>query len=168
MLRAAEPKDAEAIGIIRVAAWRVAYQKFMPEDFLASLNPEQNLAELKERLLVQSLDFNLSVAEEQGEVVAFSIVGKPRYKTTAGTAELWALNVLPEYWRLGIGSSLVERAVSHSSFAGLGKIELWCIEGNLPAQKAYAKLGFSQSGQSRASSQLTGHTLHELHYVKNL
>lgn len=168
MLRAAEPKDAEAIGVIRVAAWRAAYQKFMPKDFLAGLNPGQNLAELKERLLVQSPDFNLSVAEEQGEVVAFSIVGKPRYKTTAGAIELWALNVLPEYWRVGIGSSLVERVISDSSVAGFGQIELWCIDGNAPAQKAYEKLGFSQSGQSRASSQLTGHMLRELHYVKKL
>jgi RimJ/RimL family protein N-acetyltransferase len=168
MIRAAEPKDAEAIGAIRVAAWRAAYQKFMPEDFLTGLNPEQNLAELKERLLVQSPDFNLTVAEEQGKVVAFSIVGKPRYKTTAGTIELWALNVLPEYWRVGIGSSLVERAVSYSCFAGFRRIELWCIEGNTPAQKAYEKLGFSLSGQSRSSSQLTGYTLHELLYAKML
>jgi len=168
MLRVAEPRDAEAIGVIRVAAWRAAYQKFMPKDFLAGLNPEQNLAELKERLLVQSPDFNLSVAEAQREVVAFSIVGKPRYKTMAGAIELWALNVLPEYWRVGIGSSLVERAISDTSVAGFGQIELWCIDGNAPAQKAYEKHGFSQSGQIRASSQLTGHMLRELHYVKRL
>lgn len=168
MLRTAEPKDAAAIGKIRVAAWRAAYQQFMPEDFLAGLNPEENLAELKERLSVQSWDFDLSVAEEQGEVVAFSIVGEPRYKTAAGTMELWALNVLPEYWRVGIGSSLVERAVRHSSIGGFKAIELWCIKGNAPAEQAYEKLGFIQSGQSRATSQLTGHTLSEIHYVKRL
>lgn len=168
MLRSAEPKDAEVIGIIRVAAWRAAYQKFMPEDFLADLDPKENLTELKERLSVQSPDFNLSVAEKQGEIVAFSIVSKPRYKTNARTIELWALNVLPEYWGVGIGSGLVERAVRYSYSVGFRNIELWCINGNVPAQKAYEKLGFIQSGQSRATSQLTGHKLHELHYVKRL
>jgi ribosomal protein S18 acetylase RimI-like enzyme len=168
MLRAAEAKDAKAIGIVRVAAWRAGYQKFMPEEFLAGLNPEENLPELEERLSAQSSDFNLTVAERHGEVVAFSIVGKPRYKTKAGTIELWALNVLPEYWRVGIGSSLVERAIKYSSVAGFGNIELWCIKGNAPAQKAYEKLGFIQSGQSRTTSQLTGHELHELHYIKRL
>jgi GNAT superfamily N-acetyltransferase len=168
MLRKAKLKDAESIGKIRVAAWRAAYRQFMPEDFLDALDPANNLAELKERLSNQNSDFTVAVAEERGAVVAFSIVGKPRFETVDQTMELWAVNVLPEYWRMGIGSGLVKQAISYASRTGFERIELWCIKGNTPAQEAYGKLGFVESGQERSSSQLTGNTLHELHYVKLL
>lgn len=168
MLREAEPKDAEEIGQVRVAAWRAAYWRFMPEEFLTALDPTNNLADLKKRLSDKSSNVILSVAEELGQVVAFSVVGKPRYEAADRTIELWAVNVLPEYWRKGIGSKLVERAITYSSRSGFESIELWCIKGNTPAQEAYKKLGFIESGQERSSSQLTGNTLHELHYVKVL
>lgn len=168
MLREAEPKDAEEIGQVRVAAWRAAYQQFMPKNFLNALDPTSNLSELKERLSNQGSDFILSVAEEHGQVVAFTILGKPRYKAPANAIELWAVNVLPEFWRLRIGSRLVERAITYSSRSGFESIELWCIKGNTPAQEAYKKLGFIESGRERSSSRLTGNTLHELHYVKVL
>lgn len=168
ILREAEPKDAEAIGRIRVAAWRAAYRPFMPEGFLSALDPENNLTELKGRLSNQNSDFSVSVAEKNLNAVAFSIIGKPRYDAPAKTMELWAVNVLPECWRMGIASALVERAISYSSGAGFERVELWCIKGNTPAQNAYRKLGFVESGQERSTSQLTGSTLHEAHYVQVL
>ncbi|WP_027330563.1 GNAT family N-acetyltransferase [Marinimicrobium agarilyticum] len=168
ILRKAEPKDAEAIGKVRVAAWRAAYREFMPANFLGALDPADNLSDLKNRLSNQNVDFTVSVAEERDDVVAFSIVGKPRYETDAETLELWAVNVLPECWRTGIGSGLVERAINYSSRAGFKSTELWCIKGNTPAQEAYKKLGFVESGQERSTSKLAGIVLHELHYVKTL
>lgn len=168
MYRYAEPKDAKAIGEIRVATWRAAYREFMPQDFLKTLDSSRNIAELKERLSNQSDDFTISVAEKRGDVVAFSIVGKPRYEAVSGTIELWAVNVLPNFWRMGIGSGLVARAINYASRAGFESIELWCIKGNTSAQEVYRKLGFVESGQERSTSQLTGNTLRERHYVKLL
>lgn len=140
----------------------------MPEDFLAHLDPTSNLSQLNERLTHQCREFTVSVAEKQGQLVAFSIAGKPRFTTDPAATELWALNVLPGYWRMGIGSGLIERAINYSVLAGFENIELWCIDGNDPAQQAYEKLGFMKSGRARASSQLTGNELHELHYFRRL
>lgn len=168
MLRNATPEDAEAIGQIKVAAWRAAYQEFIPADFLAGINPADNLDSLRERLSAQGPEFTISVAETDKKVVAFSIIGKPRYPAALHTMELWALNVIPEYWQLGIGSKLVARAADYSKQHGFDSIELWCISGNRPAQLAYHKAGFVASGQQRSSSQLTGHPIHELHYFKML
>lgn len=165
-LREAEPEDAAAIGKVRVAAWQAAYQGFMPPEYLANLDSRINLSELSESLSRQSPDFTVSVAQQESEIVAFSILGRPRFATSPDGIELWALNVLPEYWRLGIGSQLVERVGNYATDAGFQRIELWCLEGNTPAQQTYVKLGFTQSGRARSSSQLTGHTLHELHYLK--
>lgn len=168
MFREAEPKDAEAIGKVRVAAWREAYRQFMPEDFLNSLDPASNMEELTARLSSQGPDFTISVAEERGDVIGFSIIGEPRYEAAAKTIELWAVNVLPNHWRMGIGSGLIEWAIDYSIRAGFNSLELWCIKGNTPAEKVYRKFGFIESGQARSTSRLTGIALHELHYVKAL
>ena len=69
---------------------------------------------------------------------------------------------------MGIGTGLIERAITYSSRLGFESIELWCIKGNTPAHGVYRKLGFVGSGQERLSSQLTGNTLYELHYVRML
>lgn len=168
MLRKAEPKDVEAIGKIRVAAWQAAYREFMPGDFLAALDPKGNLAELRARISYPGPDFMVTVSEERGAVVAFSIVGAPRYQTAANTIELWAVNVLPEYWRGGVGSSLVEKAVKDARQLGFDRIELWCIKGNVSAQSAYEKIGFLKTGRVRSTSHLTGYRLNEVQYAKAL
>ena len=165
MLRKATPEDSEAIGRIRVAAWRAAYREFLPKSFLDGLDPLEKMAELRNRLVSQSPEFNVSVAEVDEQVVGFSIVGKPRYESEAGTIELWALNVSPDYWRRGVGSCLVTEAAAYARQEQFGAIGLWCIENNTPAQKAYEKLGFIQTGIKRSTSGLTGSILHEVQYI---
>jgi len=168
MLRNTTPSDAEAIENVRIAAWRAAYQAFMPPGFLAGLDPLKNLADLRERLSVQSMDFSVTVASRGPSVVAFSILGKPRYDAPPGSIELWALNVLPDYWRQGFGKTLTEGAIGSANSTGFKSMELWCIQGNTPAQAIYEKSGFTLTGQERISSHLTGSPLHEVLYTKKL
>lgn len=168
MLRDGVPGDADAIERIRIAAWQVAYQEFMPGDFLSNLNALQNVDGLRKRLSSQDHDFSVSVVETDDSVVAFAIMGKPRYEAPGDIVELWALNVQPEYWRKGIGSQLTKRAIESARVAGFKNIELWCINGNQPAETAYKQAGFSPTGKERTSSSLTGHPIHERHYTKKL
>lgn len=91
MLRGGVPADAEAIESIRIAAWRAAYKEFMSTAYLAQLKPVQNIKGLRERLSSQSVDYSISVAEENNIVLAFSILGKPRYESSDDTIELWCI-----------------------------------------------------------------------------
>ncbi|MBU4316766.1 MAG: GNAT family N-acetyltransferase [Proteobacteria bacterium] len=168
MLREGIPEDAEAIERIRVSAWQAAYKNFMPKDYLSKLNPLQHVDALREKLSKENIEFSVSVAEENGVVVAFYILGKPRYEADVNCTELWALNVHPDDWRKGIGQSLTERAVNEAARLGFENIELWCIHGNIPAEATYKKAGFVPNGNKRSSSDLTGNMLHELHYTKKL
>lgn len=163
-VRAATEADAEAIGHIRVAAWRVAYREFMPSAYLASLDPGQNLKSLKMVLASAEPPFQMRVAEQEGSVVAFTMYGPPRYEARPGTLELWALNVKPEYWRRGVGRVLVREVLNAARHAKLVRVELWCIEGNVPALSLYESIGFVRTGESRTTSGLTGHSLHEVAY----
>jgi ribosomal protein S18 acetylase RimI-like enzyme len=168
MLRKATPSDAEAIENVRIAAWRAAYPPFMPPAFLAGLETQKNIDDLRKRLSAQSMDFSVTVALRGPSVVAFSILGKPRYDAPPGSIELWALNVLPAYWRQGFGKTLMEHAIGSAITAGFKSIALWCIKGNTAAQAIYEKAGFTLTGQERTSSRLTGKPLHEVHYTKIL
>ena len=99
MLRDGIPVDAEAIECVRIAAWRAAYKEYMPAKYLTKLDASENIERLRVRLASQDVDFCVSVAEKNNAVVAFSILGRPRYEAPCDTMELWALNVHPQYWR---------------------------------------------------------------------
>ncbi|KRM71809.1 GNAT family N-acetyltransferase [Lacticaseibacillus brantae] len=60
------------------------------------------------------------------------------------TLEIERIYILPEFKRQGLGKSLFEFAVQQAKAAGKQAIWLGVWEHNLPAQKFYAKLGFSQ------------------------
>lgn len=87
-IRLAIPADAKAIGQIRVAAWRAAYQPFMPLDYLESLNPSANLDSLSERLTNPTKEFMVFVAEDEGNAIGFSIIGAPRHLTQGVASEV--------------------------------------------------------------------------------
>ena len=164
-LRQALPADAKAIGEVRVAAWQAAYPAFMPAAYLAGLDSSANLEALESRLAAPPDRFSFTVAEVDGALVAFSILGAPRHDSSAAGLELWALNVLPAFWRQGLGRSLIRQAKAAAKELQVDRLELWCIEGNAPAQAAYESCGFVRTGQQRTSSLLTGYALHEALYA---
>ena len=164
LIRSAIPEDAEFIGAIRVAAWQVAYRGVMPDAYLASLDQGANLDSLRTALRAETPPFTLRVAEIEGQPVAFSILGKPRYEADPSTAELWALNVHPKHWRRGSGQQLVKQALLDAKDQKSASVELWCIQGNIAAQRLYEACGVHPSGEIRTTSSLTGHPLQELAY----
>lgn len=167
MLRPAEPKDAAAIGAIRVAAWQAAYRNFLPQSFLERLDPDANIESLRSQLAQQNDDFKVWLAEADQMVAGFCITGKPRYQAQPNSLEIWAINVLPHYWRRGFGRQLITQMINAHKDQ-YSRLCLWCIKGNSAAENCYQQLGFIPSGQERSTTYLTGHALHEIEYIKML
>lgn len=165
-IRIATPDDAASIGAIRVAAWQAAYRGAMPDAYLDALDPGANLKGLRAALGAEPAPFTLRVVDDaEGQPVAFSIVGKPRYGAAdpASTMELWALNVYPLHWRRGAGKELVRQAlVDARAQQGIALVELWCIHSNMAARRLYEACGFRASGEVRTTSHLTGYPLQEV------
>ncbi|MEY2340816.1 N-acetyltransferase family protein [Acidithiobacillus sp. IBUN Pt1247-S3] len=166
--RIATSQDAEAIGEIRIAAWKAAYTGCMPASYLATLSSTDNLDQRREFLANTPNGVKVHVAEKSDIVVGFSIVGQPRYPTNPNAIELWALNVLPEFWRTGVGSELIQVSIKSVLKGPYSSMELWCIKGNMAAELAYQRNGFSSTHKERTTSNLTGHPLHEVLYSKML
>lgn len=164
-IRLAASTDVESIGSIRVEAWKVAYRPFMPDHYLNALDPVADLESLRSALETTPAPFLVRIADASGQAIGFSILGPLRQVTsTAGSAELWALNVHPSHWRRGVAQNLLRRAVADARDNGHSTLELWCIDGNHPAQALYEAGGFGRTGQRRTSSVLTGHPLREVEY----
>lgn len=164
IIRLAIPSDAESIGQVRVHAWQSAYVDHMPTEYLAGLDPMANLDGLRAALGLPEPPFLLKVAELDGSVVGFSILGRPRYQADPDTFELWAVNVVPDHWRKGVGRRLVLEALQDASACSASRVDLWCIKGNRPACALYESTGFSLTGAERINCGLTGHPLHEVAY----
>lgn len=168
LIRPAISLDAQAIGEIRVAAWKHAYRNFMPAAFLDSLSPSANMEAMKSALDSQPQPLLMTVAEISGACVGFSVMGPPRYQAPDSVVELWALNVHPAHWRRGIGRGLVSVALSNARRQGYAMVELWSINGNDPASRLYETSGFMRTGQRRTTTNLTGNPLDELAYQNAL
>ncbi len=166
-VRAAHPGDAEAIGRIRVAAWRAAYRGMVPDGYLEQMDPGANLAPLRVRLAEPTDDFRGLVAEAppvaspgNAAVIGWALVGAPRYPAPGNERELWALFVDPAAWRQGAGRALVADVLGRVSASNT--VGLWCLSANARALEFYDRLGFTRTDQERTTSELTGHPLHEL------
>ena len=57
------------------------------------------------------------------------------------------LGVLKEYHGLGLGTALINQAISFAKEAGYTCMELGVFSDNLPAQGLYKKMGFSEYGR---------------------
>lgn len=165
IVRSAIAADAESILDIRVAAWRAAYQGFMPAEYLASLDALQGLDGLVTAIQSPEPLFHLKVAESKGAVLGFVIVGAPRYDARPQTLELRALNIRPDQWRQGAARLLLQAALEDTQAKRYARLELWCLAGNIPATALYESNGFVRTGESRTTSALTGHPLHEVAYA---
>jgi RimJ/RimL family protein N-acetyltransferase len=72
--------------------------------------------------------------------------------------------VHPHFWRQGLGQCLVEQTFIDARNLGYTEIELWCIKGNLAAQRLYEACGFEADKRSRTTTALTGRAIHEIAY----
>jgi GNAT superfamily N-acetyltransferase len=164
LIRTAKDEDAESIGAIRVAAWQSAYRGLMPNEYLDSFDPGANLESLRAALRSGTPPYILRIVEIENRPVAFSILGKPRYEADQSVVELWALNVHPAHWRKGSGLQLVKQALMDAREQNRSHVELWCIQGNMAAQRLYETCGFTLGGRTRTTTALTGIPLHESAY----
>lgn len=167
-VRPARPDDAEAVGRIRVAAWRAAYRGVMPDDYLDAMEAGTRLDGLRSRLAAPGPAFRVLAGELDGAMQGFIIIGTPRFDTAAAVSELCALNLAPEAWGRGLGQALIAAGLEAARGDGAQRMALWCVEANTRARRCYERAGFAAGGARRTTDDLTGHPLTEVDYWRNL
>lgn len=149
-IRAATPEDAPAIARVHVDSWRTTYRGLLPDQVLAGLSVPEREASWLHRLeasVPNSPSGSVFVAEDPtGEIVGFAAGGPSRGKDSAYAGELYAIYVLQEHQRKGIGRSIMNRVVEELRAFGCGSMVVWVLKGN-PAERFYRHLGGKPSGE---------------------
>lgn len=159
--------DASDLAQLHIGGWQATYGGMVDPAFLASQTLES-----------RTNDWTMWLADGQTQVliarrdgVAAGFISFGRLKTPPpGTshirplyaAEIYAIYLLPEFWRQGIGTALMRGAVAALAEQKLTSLCLWVIEQNVRAQAFYAHLGGVKLGKKPA--EIGGKKLTEICY----
>ncbi|MEW5323082.1 GNAT family N-acetyltransferase [Geobacillus thermoleovorans] len=141
MIRKATWADAPAIASVHVESWKTTYSGIVPDAYLETLSVGEKQP-LWEKVLSQS-DHSLFVAEENGRIVGF--VSGGRNRATEGPiakydGELYAIYLLKEVQRKGLGRQLVQALVGDLAQKGVRSMVVWVLADN-PSRGFYERLG---------------------------
>ena len=148
-IREAVPGDAPDFASSQILAWRATYAGILDASYLAGMDVER-LTEGWERLLgnpdqaVRRLALTVD-----GTAVGWSGFGRPRDDVAGKTGELHALNLLPAYWSLGLGSALFLASVEGLRAMGYEHAYLWVADGNGRAIRFYERHGWYRDGLTK-------------------
>ena len=151
--------DLEAIAYIRVVTWRTTYAGIVPDDHLAALDHEQKAATLKQ--FFDEFPGFYTVAEKNSQVIGYAIAGAERTTLLPFSGELWAMYILQEYQRQGIGHLLVETVANRLAAQQHASMIVWVLADN-PCRRFYESLGGVLSGEKTLV--IGGKTLTEVAY----
>ena len=129
-IRPAAPKDASQIAELHVAVWNAAYENILPAGFLAQMTVQKRLAFWREAVEFGEPQLLLAFQEES-KLVGFVGFDRSRDKgSKSTTGEIWALYVLPAYWRQGAGLALWDSAREGLKEEGCSQVTAWTLLNN--------------------------------------
>lgn len=148
-VRAALDGDLHGAALARVASWRGAFTGLVPQDFLDAMDPDAIATAWKES--VSAGRSRLYVAATGDRIVGYAGVG-PAREGPAGTGELYALFVHPDWWGKGAAKLLTDTAIEDLRDRGCREIWLWVLEANTRARAFYHRYGFAETPARTTSS----------------
>ena len=148
---------------VHIDMWRTAYAGIVPAEHLAGLSYERREAVWVQILTRdQPAQCNFVAETVGGEIVGFAGGGPEREGDSTHRVELYAIYLLQEHQRRGIGRRLA-CAVAHGLLSsGFDSMLLWVLEDNRPARRFYESLGGEQVG--RKTIEIGGADLVEVSY----
>ena len=156
-IRQAKVGDASGIAAVQIASWKSTYSGIVPSHFLVSMNLEVQTKMWESQL---TDDNNLIfVAEDELGLIGFASGGKLREIVGDYDAELYAIYLMPEKQRQGIGRVLMLKLVLGLRTKGLKKLLVWVLEKN-PSVGFYECLGGTKI--THKSIQIGGVDLQEI------
>ncbi|HTC76605.1 MAG TPA: GNAT family N-acetyltransferase [Edaphobacter sp.] len=140
-IRKAKIEDASAIGHVQVESWKTTYAGIVSDIFLNSMNKEERAQSWREQILADNI--LILVAEEETGIFGFAAGGEIREKLEEYDAELYAIYLLRERQRQGVGGTLCLALASALQTSGFTSMVVWVLEQN-PSVSFYQRLGAVQ------------------------
>jgi len=157
--------DAPEIAAVHVATWQAAYRGLLPENWLDKLSVDDRAA-MWTRVLEEG-QTEVYVMRVDGSLVGFVAYGPARRPdAAAGTGEIHALYVLPEYWSTGLGLALCHGALRRLAELGFSRVELEVLAGNDRGIRFYERMGFARSEAAETMIDIGDRAYAEVRYER--
>jgi ribosomal protein S18 acetylase RimI-like enzyme len=140
VIRDGRPEEVEAIARVNVQAWRETYSGLVPDELLAGIFEERK--SVRERFFEKrEPTARLLVVEAADQIVGFAEGGACRQKELGTEAEIYAIYLLDEAKRQGIGRQLMASLFEHLRAKRFASAGLFVLVSNTPARRFYEALG---------------------------
>jgi ribosomal protein S18 acetylase RimI-like enzyme len=155
--------DAQAIAHVQVATWRTTYAGIVPDDHLAGLDPVR-MSEKWGKVLAEAESETCFFVTENahGDVVGFACGGPLREPLAGYEGELYAIYILQDEQRRGMGRALARAVVCDLVDRGMTSMVIWALAEN-PCRGFYDALGGRVL--ARRDVEMGGARLPEVAYV---
>lgn len=140
IVREASTADVQSIAEVHVAGWRETYAGILPCPLSTGLRVEQRGAIWS--AVHGDAEVTLLVGEdEMGAIMGFGAAGLPKDPLPPFEVEVYALYVVKEAQRRGLGRALLGRLAGAQLELGRRSALLWVFRDNLAARRFYERLG---------------------------
>jgi GNAT superfamily N-acetyltransferase len=139
-IRRAVRSDASGIARVHVSSWKTTYKDLVPQSYLEKLDVNTRTMRWEELLCGDSVTF---IAEEAGNLCGFINGGTSRESLGKHDCEIYAIYVLAEAQRRGIGKDLMHSLAQTFAQFGYRQPLVWVLAEN-PSRNFYARMGARQ------------------------
>ncbi len=139
LIRPAVPVDVGAIARVHLSSWQTTYRGLMPDQILDNLSFSLRRDWWK-NVLSDPRKMEVVVAEVYGRIVGFANYGVERENDPIYRGELYALYILKDYQKKGIGCALMKASAQGLLERGMCNMLVWVLSTN-PARGFYEKMG---------------------------
>ncbi|MEO5692254.1 MAG: GNAT family N-acetyltransferase [Usitatibacter sp.] len=160
-LRLATTADAAGIAHVHRESWRTTYTGMLPMDFIAAQAGRRTAEQWQSRLSTGPARDSTFIAFRNDQIVGFASCGAARHRMQGLESEIYALYVLQDYQRHGVGRDLVRACAAHFVRQGEFGFYLWVLKANR-ARMFYEALGGQEMGEK--TERLGQHSFAEIAY----
>jgi GNAT superfamily N-acetyltransferase len=147
VIREATITDCRAVAEVHVRSWRESFAGILPQPFLDKMSVEKRARAFESRFHDTSYRMYVAEVPERG-VVGFADFGEPREIIDTYEGELYAIYLLPEAQRKGIGGRLFQRGVQFLIENGRTSMYLLALAVS-PYRAFYEKMGGQVIGRKQ-------------------
>lgn len=139
LIREATERDAAAIARVQVDSWRTTYTGIVLDSYIASLTYSSR-EERWQQFLAASDEHFAFVADAGNKIVGFASGGVNRDDDKIFQGELYAIYLLEQYQRRGVGRLLVKAVAGRLLRNDMSSMKVWVLAEN-PFRAFYEALG---------------------------
>lgn len=161
-IRPVNRQDGATLAAIQTTSWRSAFRGILSDQDLERLTHREKAAQMYDRLLADGKG-NGYIGELDGKAHCIAWWDGSRDEDMPDHAEIICIHSLPDHWRKGYGTQMMDRLLADISAAGFRKVMLWVFTENHRARAFYEKSGFVSTDKVKPTLGTT-----ELCYTKDL